>query len=68
MSDHIDDVLHYSDNESDTYCDIDLDDRLVMWTDDPDAGVTCLRCIDEMDNDKIGVNRRRETLASAGLV
>ena len=53
------DTLHYSDNDSDTYCFIDLDDCWALYTDDPrDRDINCPRCLSEMEADEVGITRR----------
>ena len=57
------DTVCYSDNVSDTYCDKDLDEGNIIWTMDPDSGVTCPDCLREMAQDEVGVNRQRKLLS-----
>ena len=60
------DTLHYSDNDSDTYCFIDLDNGETMYTDDPRMdGITCPRCLSEIAADEVGVARQIAKLERA---
>ena len=53
------DILHYSDNDSDTYCFLNLDERETLYTDDPRMdGINCPRCLSEMEADEIGIARQ----------
>ena len=60
------DILHYSDNDSDTYCFLDLDDRETLYTDDPCMdGINCPRCLSEMEADEVGITRQIAKLKQA---
>ena len=60
------DILHYSDNDSDTYCFLDLDEREALYTDDPRMdGINCPRCLSEMKADEIGIARQVDKLKQA---
>ena len=60
------DILHYSDNDSDTYCFLDLDDRETLYTDDPRMdGINCPRCLSEMEADEAGITRQIAKLKQA---
>lgn len=62
------DILHYSDNDSDTYCFIDLDSQWAIYTDDPhDGDINCPRCLSEMEADQVGVARQVAKLERAGF-
>ena len=62
------DTLHYSDNDSDTYCFIDLDSQWAIYTGDPRMdGINCPRCLSEMADDKVGVARQVAKLERAGF-
>ena len=60
------DILHYSDNDSDTYCFLDLDECETIYTNDPRTDdINCPRCLSEMEADEVGITRQIAKLKRA---
>ena len=60
------DIVHYSDNDSETYCFLDLYERGILYTDDPRIdGINCPKCLSEMAADEIGNARQVAELKQA---
>ena len=60
------DIVHYSDNDSDTYCFLDLDERDTIYSDDPRMDeINCPKCLSEMADDEIGIARQITKLKQA---